>query len=110
MDIEMQPKGPRKVTKERLFERFAAGLNLVFGKTSNPQAAFDDALHGLEFVFRAGVDETEQALDNPCCGAIALEVDKQTAVVAVDLRRFLGIISKVVNIQAWKETMLAYDI
>lgn len=78
MDIEMQPKGPRKVRvrNERLFKCFAPGLYFVFGETSNPQAPFDDALHGLKLVFCTGVNETEEALDDSCCSAIALEVDK----------------------------------
>lgn len=78
MDIEMQPKGPRKagVRNERLFKCFAPGLYFVFGETSNPQAPFDNALHGLKLIFCTGVNETEEALNDSCCSAIALEVDK----------------------------------
>lgn len=78
MDIEMQPKRPRKtgVRNERLFKCFASGLYFVFRKTSNPQAPFDDALHGLKLIFCTGVNETEEALNDSCCSAVALEVDK----------------------------------
>jgi hypothetical protein len=95
-------KGPRKYKNERSFERFAASGNLLFRKTSNPQAPLDDALHGLESVFRAGVDETEKTLDDAGCCAIALEVHQETAVIAVNLGGFLGVVSEVVDVQTWR--------
>lgn len=81
MDIK-KPKGPRGRGKgegtvnERLFKCFAAGLNFFLGETSNPQAPFDDALHGHKLVFCTSVNETEEALNDSCRGAIALEVNK----------------------------------
>jgi hypothetical protein len=76
-------------------------LNLLLGETSNPQAPFDDTLHRLELVFCTGINETEETLDNSRCGAIALKVDKKTAVIAANLSRFLGIVGKIVDIETW---------
>lgn len=81
-----------------LFERFAASLNLLFGKTGNPQASFNDPLDGLELILCAGIDQTEQALDDARCCAVALEVDQKATVITADLSRLLGIIGKIMDI------------
>jgi hypothetical protein len=86
-----------------LLQCFATSLYLIFGETGNPQAPFNDARHGFEPVFCAGVNETEKTLDDPRCCAIALEVDKQPASAAIYLCRLLGIISEIVDVKTWEE-------
>lgn len=99
MGVNEDHRKTKETRKRReLFKCFTASLYLFFGKTSNPQAPFDDPLHGLEPILCAGVDQAEQAFDNPGCCAITLEIDQKTTVITACLSRLLGIIGKIVDI------------
>lgn len=54
---------------------FTPSLNFSIGETSDPQAPFDDTLHGFELIFCAGINQTKETLDDTRCRTIALEVN-----------------------------------
>lgn len=83
----------------RSFKLFAARLNLIFGEACNPEAPLDDTLDRLEAVLGAGVDQSEQALNNTSSGAVSFKVNQQTSLTSRDLGWLLGIISKVMYIE-----------
>lgn len=84
--------------RRELFKCFASSLNVLFRKTSNPQAPFDNPLHGLEPVLCTGFNQAQQAFDDTRCCPITLEVHQKTTVITADLSRLLGIIGEIVDV------------
>lgn len=89
----------KKDTGVKSLEFVASSLDFVFRERCNPQTSLDNTLDGLKPILRAGINQTKQAFDDARRCAVALEIDQGASLVALDLSRFLGVISEVMDIE-----------
>jgi hypothetical protein len=76
-------------------------LNLLFRERRDPENAFDNAGDWFDVVLGARIDQSEEAFDDSCCCAVALEVYEGFPLSRGRyLRWFLRIIREVVNIES----------
>lgn len=80
---------------------FTSRLNLFFRQRGDPKTSFDDALDRLNVVPCAQINQPKEVLDDPGRGAVSLEVHQGFAFPVHDLRRFLGVVCEVMDVETW---------
>ena len=62
---------------ECLFEHLGMASNIFVAKSAHPETTLRDALDGLELVSSAGLQQSEQCLDDRGGNAASLKVDQR---------------------------------
>ena len=87
---------------EQLLQLFTLNPDCFIRQRRHPKTPFDDTSNGLVGVFRAGVDQPQQVLDNECCTTVPLKVYKWLAAKhTCDKCRLLRIVSEIVDVECW---------